>query len=135
MSHDMGAPGPPKKSKVPLILGILGGGFLLCVACCGGCAYFGYSMGTEPMKAATEAMNANAAMTDKLGSPIEFELNNMQLRNLQNNNGNGGADVSFDTKGPKGTARVDAKLDLKDGEWSVIELTAKCSDGTELTMP
>lgn len=130
MSHDMGAPAAPKKSKLPLILGIIIGGGLLCVACCGGVLYWGYSMGTKPLEASTAAMNADPAFTDKLGSPIEFDLNGMNIQ-AQNTT----ATVQFKAKGPKGTAQVNATVDAAGGDWKVQELTAECSDGTTLTIP
>jgi|GEM_PF-5433165 len=133
MSHDMGA--PAKKSKLPLILGILGGGFLLCVACCGGCMYLGWSQVSAPLDAAVAGMENNAEFVEKLGTPIEYELNGLQMKDMTNVNGEGGAEFSFNVKGPNGSASVDADLNLSAGNWSVESLTGDCSDGTTITIP
>lgn len=134
MSFD---PGPPvqKKSKLPLILGIIGGGAVLVALCCGGVTYWGFQKGMEPFVAATTAMEGNAELSEKLGTPIEHDLDGIQLTNMQNNNGNGGAEIGFNAKGPKGTAKVQAKLNLTAGTWTVENLTATCSDGSTVNIP
>lgn len=130
-------PGPPakKKSKLFLILGILGGGALLGLLCCGGVTYWTFQKGMEPFVATTTEMSANAELTEKLGTPIEHQLESIKIRNLTNNNGDGGADISFTAKGPKGTAEVSAKLGLTANVWTVEGFTAECSDGTTVSVP
>ncbi len=134
MSQDMAAPAP-KKSKVPMILGILGVGFIVAIACCGGCSYWAFQQGMAPFAAATESMNGNAELTEKLGSPIEYDMNGIQLNNMVNNNGEGSADIGFTAKGPNGTANVSAQLNLTGNKWSVQTLNAECSDGSTVTIP
>ncbi|MFK7818849.1 MAG: cytochrome c oxidase assembly factor Coa1 family protein [Planctomycetaceae bacterium] len=134
MSFD---PNPPvkKKSKLPLILGILGIGAVLCAACCGGCVYFGVQQAKAPLDATVAAMTENAELAEKLGTPIEASFNGIELRNFTNNNGNGGADLTFNATGPNGSAKVDTKLTLTAGKWTIDTLTATCSDGSTVTIP
>lgn len=127
---------PPvqKKSKLPLILGLLGGGVLLCVACCGGCTYFGYQQVKAPIDASVAEMTLSPAISEKLGTPIESSLNGVGLRKYTNNNGNGDADFSFNATGPDGSARVSVQLTLTASKWRVETLKAECDDGSTVTI-
>ena len=133
MSFDTNPPAP-KKSKLPLILGILGVSGLAVVACCGGAAYFGFGMVTAPRDAAIEAMEHDAALSEKLGTPLKAG-SSFSLSNYQNNNNNGSAVIEFNVEGPNGTASVEADMKLTAGTWSVKLLTAQCSDGSTVTIP
>lgn len=133
MSFDTPAPDKPK-SKLPLILGILAVCGICAVACCGGIAYFGFGMVTAPRDAAITAMEANAELAEKLGTPLEAG-SQFNLTNFTNNNNNGSASIGFDVKGPNGSANVNADMVLTAGTWTVGELTADCSDGTQVMIP
>ena len=97
--------------------------------------YLGWSQLSAPLDTAVSAMENNAEFAEKLGTPIEYELNGLEMRNITNDNGEGGAEFTFNAKGPNGSASVDANLNLSAGNWSVGTLTGECSDGTEITIP
>lgn len=110
-------------------------GGILGLVCCGGGIYFVGQQFKAPLDATVAAMNENVELSEKLGTPIESSYNGIALRNLTNNNGNGSADLSFNATGPKGSARVDTKLKLTAGTWTIETLTAECSDGSTVTLP
>ena len=132
MSFDAGPP-VQKKSKLPLILGLLAIGGVAAVACCGGAAWFGVGMVTAPRDAAIAIMEQNPEIVEKLGTPLEAG-SSFNLTNYQNNNNNGGAKIGFNVSGPKGTAKVDADMKLIAGTWTANTLTAECSDGSTVTI-
>jgi len=129
---------PPQKSwfgrnciwLVPLILLVMGSPFL----CCGGLALFGFNAMQAPLDAATDSLNADARVVEKLGSPIT-RGSSMKMTNYNNNNGNGGATIEFNASGPNGGAQVSGKMALTAGKWRPDGLTVTCDDGTEFQLP
>ena len=127
--------GPPPKKRSPLIWIIPLGLILLAgpVICCGGMIFFGVSMAKAPINAGVTALNNDSEITDKLGSPITAG-SSFNLNNYQNDNGNGGADLSYDVSGPKGSAKVSGKMKLNSGTWTPDGLTVTFDDGTTKTL-
>ena len=103
------------------------------ILCCSGGAFFAFNAVKKPVVEATDALNNDSRVTDKLGSPIKYE--SIGINNFQNNNGNGGADVDFPVRGPNGTARVTGRMNLNNGNWSVGNLTVELPDGTKIELP
>ncbi|QDT12958.1 cytochrome c oxidase assembly factor Coa1 family protein [Planctomycetes bacterium K23_9] len=132
-------PSPPAKKKglgfvVALVLGLFAAGLV----CCGGLAFFGFKAGAgmlnAPIDAAIAYVSSDEELANQLGTPIE-STSTVGVQNYQNNNGNGHATVGFNAKGSNGTARVDGKLLLTAGTWTVEKLTVKLSDGQTVTLP
>ena len=127
-----------KKSSLPLILGIIVGGAVLMLVCCGGMAFFGGKAAMDlmnaPVEATIAAMEADADISGKLGTPIE-STSAVGVQNYQNNNNNGSADVQFNAKGPNGTASVKGSLTLTAGTWSIDNATVTCPDGDTFELP
>jgi len=125
----------PKKKRSPLIWIIPLGLVLLAapVMCCGGGIFFAFNMAKAPINAAVAALNNDAEITEKLGSPIEAG-SSFQLDNYTNNNGNGGAELGFNASGPKGSAKVAGKMKLIAGAWSPDGLNVMFQDGTSKTL-
>ncbi|MGB7343539.1 MAG: cytochrome c oxidase assembly factor Coa1 family protein [Pirellulaceae bacterium] len=127
-----------QKKSFGIVIAVVLGLFAFGLVCCGGLAFFGYKAGSSmvsaPINAAIAYVSSDEEIADKLGAPIE-STSAIGIQNYQNNNGNGGATVGFDAKGPNGTARVDGKLTLTAGTWTVDQLTVKFPDGTSVTLP
>ncbi len=103
------------------------------IACCAGGGLFAFNAIKKPVVEATDALNDDSRVTDKLGSPIKYE--SIGINNYQNNNGNGGADVNFPVRGPNGTAQVKGRMNLNGGTWSVGNLTVTFPDGSTIKLP
>ena len=109
------------------------GGLLVCVVvCCGGLGYFAFDYMTAPMQATAEELEQNQEVVERLGTPIEVSYQEMQLRNFKSNDGNGSVEIEATFTGPEGSARVKAKLDQQDEEWSVNGWEATFPDDTVL---
>ncbi len=113
------------------------GGLLVCVVvlplvCCGGLGYFAFDYMTAPMQATAEELEQNEEVVERLGTPIEVSYQEMQIRNFKSNDGNGSAEIEATFTGPEGSARVKAKLDQQDEEWSVNGWEATFPDDTVL---
>ena len=115
---------------VPLLLVLI----IFPLVCCGGLLYWGVGKITEPLDAAVAAIEAEEEIVAKLGSPVE-RLSKFGVEDYENDNGNGGAEVDFNIKGPVGSARVQGKMKLQAGVWSPEDLTITCSDETEFKLP
>lgn len=127
-----------EKKSWALVFAAICGIFLIGLVCCGGVAFFAWQFGGEmlgePVNAAIAYVSADEEIANKLGTPIE-STSALGIENYENNNGNGGAKVGFNAKGPNGTARVDGELTLTAGTWSVKNLKVKFSDGSVITLP
>jgi hypothetical protein len=104
------------------------------LVCCGGLALFGFKAVQAPFDAATESLNADARVVEKLGSPIS-RGSSMSINNYNSVNGNGGATIEFNASGPKGGAQVSGRMALTAGKWRPDGLTVTCDDGTEFRLP
>jgi hypothetical protein len=123
---------PKKKgSWLWIILGLVLLG--LPVLGCGGCFYFLYSMGVAPINAAVASLNDDAEVSAKLGTPIKM-VSGLAIKNLENNNGNGSAELEFNASGPNGSAKVSGKMKLIAGTWSPDGLVVTYDDGTTKTL-
>ena len=122
-----------KKSKLPMILGIILGLGLLGLVCCGGIIYFGFNATVAAMQApideAINAISADAEIAEKLGTPI-VSTSTLGVTNYQNNNGNGSAQVQFNAQGPNNSANVSGEMTLTGGSWSVKDLSVTIDDTT-----
>ena len=117
--------------------GLILGGILVCVVilplvCCGGFGYFAFDYMTAPMQATAEELEQSQEVVERLGTPIEVSYQEMQLRNFNSTNGNGSAEIEATFTGPEGSARVKAKLDQRDEEWSVNAWEATFPDDSVL---
>jgi len=121
-----------------IILGVIVGLALLCTVCCGVAGYFGVTavsgVMAEPVVVTLEALNADPAINEALGTPIE-QTSRFGVPHYSNQNGNGDARVRFDVAGPKGTATVAGQLDLTNRVWTIESLEIKCSDGSVHALP
>ncbi|MCA9185992.1 MAG: cytochrome c oxidase assembly factor Coa1 family protein [Pirellulaceae bacterium] len=115
---------------VPLVLIVLGSPFI----CCGGAAFLGFNMVTQPRDGAIAAMEADPAISAKLGTPLTAG-STFNVTNYQNNNGNGSATLSFNVSGPNGNANVSGDMALTANVWRPADLTITCDDGTEFKLP
>ncbi len=130
---------PAKKSKAPLIIGVILGGVLLSLVCCGGIAYFGWDfiigMAKAPIDNAVTALSADTEVANKLGTPITADQNQLGFTNYENNNGNGGASIDLNVSGPNGKAHVFGRMKLTAGIWSPEDITVEFPDGTSTKFP
>ncbi len=125
---------PPKKTNWLLWIGLLGIVIVaLPIACCAGVAFLGFNTLQAPLVAAEDALEQDARVTDVLGAPIEYQ--NVAIQNYRNENGQGSAEINSDFAGPNGTARVNGKMNLNSGTWSVDRLEVTFEDGTQLVIP
>ena len=117
----------------PLLVFVVG----IPVICCGAFAFsVGWFAGmvTAPKTAAIGALEQDSRVTEKIG--IEISSNNqVNLSNLQVSNDNGSTEIRFTAIGSKGSARINGKMLLIDGEWSAERLVVTFDDGTELVIP
>lgn len=87
-----------------------------------------------PFNAAVQALNDDAEIAGKLGTPIKKDAG-FQVNNYNNSNGNGSAELEFNARGPDGAVNVSGKMKLIAGTWSPDGLTVTFEDGTTKTLP
>lgn len=149
----MSAPGPYNPNPQPprssgglsvlmIILIIAGVLLLLCAGICGGCVLVAQRTATEfgsaiellPVQlAASEAVESDPAVIEKLGEPIE--QSSPPVRQSSGEIKPAGETFTFDISGPNGTAKVTSTAMKDAGAWKVTVITVQCSDGTTLNVP
>lgn len=105
---------------------------LVLIGSCAGVLGLGFRAVKAPVYAAVKAANENPEVTAKLGR-IKSELGFSGDMNVEN--GNGSANVDFRAVGADGTARIEGKMKMTNGQWSAEELTVTCGDGTIINVP
>jgi hypothetical protein len=122
------------KSKTGCILLGLGGGCLVMVLVCAGLGGLGIVglftaiKSSQPYTESLQRTQSNEELGSKIGQPIEPDMIVMGNINLQNNDGN--ADLSYRVTGPDGTATIDVKGRKTDGVWSYEKMKATMDDGS-----
>lgn len=86
-----------------------------------------------PIDAGVAAINADSEITDRHGTPIKAG-SSFSFSNFENNNSNGGADLSYEVSGPNGSANVAGHMKLVNGDWGPNKITITFSDGTTKTL-
>lgn len=83
---------------------------------------------SQPYTESLQRTQSNEELGSKIGQPIEPDMIVMGNINLQNNDGN--ADLSYRVTGPDGTATIDVKGRKTDGVWSYEKMKATMDDGS-----
>ena len=121
----------PRKTNWILWLGLLALTLLVVpIACCGGIALWGLNEIKAPLDAAQAILNDTPVVTERLGSPIEYQ--DVAVSNYRVENGTGSTQFNLEFKGPKAAANVDGYMELRDGEWKLGNLTVRFEDGEEV---
>lgn len=90
---------------------------------------------SELFRVTVISMTENAELQQTLGLPIQFNLDELKIPDMETARVNGHAKVRFEVTGPAGSAMVTAELVMDDGVWSVKDLYAECSDGSTVSIP
>jgi hypothetical protein len=130
-SHDQ----PPKKSCLArfwwLILLVIAVPIVSCV----GFGIFAFGQAKKPMIAIVDFVDDDSRVTDKLGSPVEYQLQGVEITDMNINNGSGSARIKIPVKGPNGSAKVDGTLSIIGNEWKGKQATVTFDDGTSIDIP
>ncbi|TWU65018.1 Cytochrome oxidase complex assembly protein 1 [Crateriforma conspicua] len=121
------------KSRTGCLLMGLGGGCLGVVLLCGGVMGFGvFSLFTlikssDPYQQSLARAQANETLIAELGQPIEAGW--MLQGNINLNDDDGDADLTYPISGPNGSATVKVKGSKQDGVWT-YEIMRATVDGS-----
>jgi hypothetical protein len=132
---DEASAAPPKKSKLPLLLGC---GCLAVLILCGGgfagllAVVSGAIKSSGAYQGAMTQARASAAVTAALGTPIEEGF--MPTGNVQVQNDSGNANLIISISGPKGAGTVHAVATKSGGQWSYSTLTVEVEGGESLDL-
>ncbi|QEG43290.1 cytochrome c oxidase assembly factor Coa1 family protein [Roseimaritima ulvae] len=130
-------PQTPQKSNGKLFV-FLGLGCLLPILACGGCiglVFFGVTTtikSSEPYTASLEAIQNDEGMKATLGTPIE---GGMPMGNINLNNNDGEADITYTATGPNGAVQVHVVGTKTAGVWEYSEMTATARGETISLLP
>lgn len=104
------------------------------IACCIGGIFFMWSFVSAPRDAALEIVRNDPQVVQELGQPIEAG-SSVSLRNFSVQNGDGKGEITFDVKGPKGSATVEGSMIVKNNIWTAEILTVKTDSGLSIKIP
>lgn len=128
---------PPRSRTGCVLLGV-GGGCLGLILLCGGLAGFGiFSLmaiikSSDPYTESLRQAQQNDELGDVIGQPIDagfFVQGNINL-----NNDDGKADLSYTISGPDGSATVKVEGTKTDGDWTYSRMDATTDDGSVIDL-
>ncbi len=109
---------------------LVGGCVLTCIW--GSVAFTGLVM--QPINAFVEEANTDTRITERLGSPVEL-VPFAESGQFSSNSVNDRADITFQMKGPNGTATANGKMEKVNGTWRSLDMTVTFSDGSNIHLP
>ena len=128
----MAQPEKPKSRTGCILLG-LGGGCLVLVLACAGLGSLGVfgvfaaMKSSEPYTESLQRAEQDAALKAAIGQPVTPGF--LMQGNINLNNDDGEADLSYSVSGPEGSASVHVVATKIDGFWTYALMNATTDDG------
>ncbi len=136
-SPQTNANGPKKRRIWPWVVFPLGCITLIGVCCCGGLGMLGFGVfaalkSSEPYQTGLKRVLASEDVKDAIGEPIKPSFLVQGNINLQNENGE--ADITFPVTGPRGTAQVHVRGTRAGGKWRYDEISVTLDEGAVIDL-
>ena len=129
------APQPKKSNLGCILISIVGGFVVVGLICAGviGAGVFGlFAMikSSEPYTESLRRVQQSVEIQQALGEPIE--AGSMVQGNINLNNDDGNADLTYSVSGPEGTASVHVVGEKSGGRWEYQKLEATIKDSGDV---
>jgi len=114
--------------------------FLVMVIFCCGCplgilfAFYGAIFNSEPFLGAMQKVQADPAVRQELGQPIEMVYWPPPNARIEIKDDRGEADMHWEIEGPKGRARAHVTARMIDGQWGIVVLEVRLANGKKLLL-